>query len=74
MLPYFKPLFQDLSVSDMNGSPKMKAQIMVFNDALASFIDYLDDVDVLTVLVQKLANNHAARGLTVKEFQVRICL
>ena len=58
----------------MNSSPKMKAQIMVFNDALASFIDYLDDVDVLAVLVQKLANNHTARGLTVKEFQVCICL
>ena len=71
MLSHFKPLFQDLSVSELNGNPKMKAQVKVFNDALASFVDNLDDVDLLTVLVQKLARNHAARGLKVKEFQVR---
>ena len=71
VLPHFKPLFKDLGVNNLNGHPKMRAQAKVFNDAMASFVENLDDVELLSILVQKMAKNHFNRGIKPKEFQVR---
>ena len=71
VLPHFKPLFKDLGVNNLNGHPKMRAQVKVFNDALASFVENLDDVEVLSILIQKQAKNHFNRGIKIKELQVR---
>ena len=72
MKSYFKPLFQELGISDWNDHPKLKEQVKLFNDALASFVDSLDDVANLTVLVHKVANKHSARGVQLKDYQVCI--
>lgn len=64
----FKELFKDAGINELNNTPKMKAQVKVFNDAIGSFVDNLDDTDCLTVLVQKMAKNHFSRGIKIKEF------
>ena len=48
----------------------MNAQSIVFCDTMSSFIDKLDDVDVLVVLIQKMAKHHYNRGLRVKDLRV----
>ena len=48
----------------------MKAQVRSFNDAIASFVDYLGDVEVLMILVQKLTKSHMQKGVHLKDFQV----
>ena len=70
VFPHFKSLFQSLAIRDLNNHPKLKAQAKVFNDALASFVDNLDDGECLAVLIKKMTENHFKRGIRMKEFQV----
>ena len=66
----FKALFKDASIDELKNTPMMNAQVKVFNDAIGSFVDHLDDTDCLTVLVQKVAKNHFDRGIRIREFHV----
>ena len=50
----------------------MKAQSVVFVDMMSSFIDHLDDIDILVVLIQKMAKHHYNRGLRAKDMRVSI--
>ena len=52
----------------------MKAQSVVFVDMMSSFIDHLDDIDILIVLIQKMAKHHYNRGLRAKDMRVSIKL
>ena len=67
---HFKPLFKDLNINNVDGHPTMRAQVRVFNDAMTSYVDNLDDVELLIILVQKLTKSHVSKGIHIKDFQV----
>nr|ABS87592.1 hemoglobin III [Phacoides pectinatus]ACH68470.1 hemoglobin III [Phacoides pectinatus] len=65
----FKSLFEDVSFNQMTDHPTMKAQALVFCNGMSSFVDNLDDHEVLVVLLQKMAKLHFNRGIRIKELR-----
>ncbi|KAH3893884.1 hypothetical protein DPMN_018036 [Dreissena polymorpha] len=55
----------------IRSSPKLRAHMLNFKHGITSFVDNLDDVECLTVLIHKMTENHFRRQITVNEFQVR---
>ncbi|KAH3893885.1 hypothetical protein DPMN_018037 [Dreissena polymorpha] len=54
----------------IRSSPKLRAHMLDFKQEITSFVDNLDDVECLTVLIHKITENHFRRHITVNEFQV----
>lgn len=69
--PHFKNHFKqlrDLDMEELKTSPKMKAHGLTVMHAIQSWIENLDETDVLVELVKKNAYRHHGRGLSKHEF------
>nr|8OUP_A Chain A, Nerve hemoglobin [Spisula solidissima]8OUP_B Chain B, Nerve hemoglobin [Spisula solidissima]8OUP_C Chain C, Nerve hemoglobin [Spisula solidissima]8OUP_D Chain D, Nerve hemoglobin [Spisula solidissima]CAJ31107.1 nerve hemoglobin [Spisula solidissima]CAJ31108.1 nerve hemoglobin [Spisula solidissima] len=70
---YFKS-FDNMDMSEIKQSPKLRAHSINFCHGLNSFIQSLDEPDVLVILVQKLTVNHFRRKIAVDRFQEAFAL
>ncbi|KAH3893881.1 hemoglobin-3-like isoform X2 [Dreissena polymorpha] len=68
ILAYFKT-FDGMDFGAIRSSPKLRAHMLNFKHGITSFVDNLDDVECLTVLIHKMTENHFRRRITVNEFQ-----
>ena len=55
----------------MKISPKLRYHTITFKMGIDSFVDNLDDPSCLEHEIQKISDNHFARGLRIKQFKVR---
>ncbi|KAH3893889.1 hypothetical protein DPMN_018041 [Dreissena polymorpha] len=68
ILAYFKT-FDGMDFDAIRSSPKLRAHMLNFKHGITSFVDNLDDVECLTVLIHKMTENHFRRQIAVNEFQ-----
>ncbi|XP_053377552.1 hemoglobin-3-like [Mercenaria mercenaria] len=65
---FFKT-FNGMSIEEIRTAPKMRAHAANFKLGMTSFVDNLDDMDCLIVLLQKLTANHFRRQIKAEQFQ-----
>ncbi|XP_052255348.1 hemoglobin-3-like isoform X6 [Dreissena polymorpha] len=68
ILAYFNT-FDGMDFGAIRSSPKLRAHMLNFKHGITSFVDSLDDVECLAVLIQKMTETHFRRQITVNEFQ-----
>ncbi|BFZ08546.1 hypothetical protein BsWGS_11585 [Bradybaena similaris] len=68
LLDYF-PVFKGKPVSELRKSPKLRAHATSVFYTITSYVETVDDSETLVGLVQKIAESHIGRGITVKEFE-----
>ncbi|KAH3893876.1 hypothetical protein DPMN_018028 [Dreissena polymorpha] len=73
ILAYFKT-FDGMGFDAIHSSAKLRAHMLNFKHGITSFVDNLDDVECLTVLIYKMTENHFRRQITVNEFQDALTL
>ncbi|XP_075750783.1 hemoglobin subunit zeta-like [Rhipicephalus microplus] len=68
-LPLF-PSFRDLQLKDLVCNHRFRAHGCAVGHQIAAVVDTLDDLDVMTELMRKIAVNHTAKpGLTPEHFE-----
>ncbi|KAL3174930.1 hypothetical protein MRX96_010954 [Rhipicephalus microplus] len=68
-LPLF-PSFRDLQLKDLVCNHRFRAHGCAVGHQIAAVVDTLDDPDVMTELMRKIAVNHTAKpGLTPEHFE-----
>jgi hypothetical protein len=63
------PQFKGSSVEEVAKHPKLPAHAMSVMYALASYIDNLEDSELLVELVKKTSVSHIGRGVGSREFK-----
>ncbi|WAR26169.1 GLB3-like protein [Mya arenaria] len=70
---YFKTL-DGLDLDALKTSSKLRAHAINFKHGVSSFIDNLDDIDCLVILIHKLTENHFRRNIAPKQFEDALSL
>jgi hypothetical protein len=60
-----------MKMEEIRTSAKLRAHAINFKHGITSFVDNLDDLDCLVVLVHKLTANHFRREIRVEQFKVK---
>ncbi|WAR26231.1 GLB3-like protein [Mya arenaria] len=70
--PHIRAYFKTLDGLDQDAlkiSPKLRAHAINFRHGVSSFIDNLDDIECLVILIQKVTENHFRRNIKPKPFE-----
>ncbi|WAR26230.1 GLB3-like protein [Mya arenaria] len=70
--PYTRAYFKTLDGIDQDAlktSSKLRAHSINFKHGVSSFIDNLDDIECLVILIQKVTENHFRRNIKRKSFE-----
>ncbi|XP_060555774.1 hemoglobin-3-like [Ruditapes philippinarum] len=65
---FFKS-FNGMKMEEIRTSAKLRAHAINFKHGITSFVDNLDDLDCLVVLVHKLTANHFRREIRIEHFK-----
>ncbi|CAG5134023.1 unnamed protein product [Candidula unifasciata] len=68
LLDYF-PVFKGKPLSELRKSPKLRAHATSVFYTITSYVESVDDPETLVGLVQKIAESHVGRGITLREFE-----
>lgn len=66
---YFEQ-FKGLAPDDLKDNRKMKGHATTFMYGLKSFMDYVDDPEMLEDMIRKTAKNHVKRNIKSPQFQL----